>query len=341
MRSFGFQSAFLELTNRCNLNCITCYNQSGCPHPIEDMPLEQVTTAIETLRRHNAVAVSFAGGEPLLYPWLDQLLALLDRYSDMQFSFVTNGTIAPSHFVECYRSMENLTVQISLDGSCEEVNARTRGSGNFDRSMRLLRQLSLPSKKARVKMVISTVNLEDVESFFRMVVENGAIPEFAFVDCIGNAARSLLIPSSEKIRLSQLVDRLIEELQVPTKRLLATYRCSLAEDYEDMLPLIKVNGTIIPCQLLYDDAYSLGNIHHFEPEAFIKRCEEISSLVFKRRECDYGCSRCFIRSTCKHGCMAHAIDLTGDPLGDDGNCAFRRSLFLHLPTLPLKEEVNA
>lgn len=341
MRSFGFQSAFLELTNRCNLNCITCYNQSGCPHPLEDMPLEQVAAAIDTLRRHHAVSVSFAGGEPLLYPQLGELLALLDRYPDMQFSFVTNGTIAPPGFVDCYRSHENLTVQISLDGSSEEVNARTRGRGNFDRSMGLLQKLALPGKQLRVKMVISAVNSEDVEPFFRMVVANGAVPEFAFVDCIGNAGRSLLISSSEKIRLSQLVDRLREELQVPTKRLLATYRCSLAEDYDDMLPLIKVNGTIIPCQLLYDDAYSLGNIHAFDPEAFLARCEEISSLVFQRRERDYGCSRCFIRQTCKHGCMAHAVDLTGDPLGDDGNCAFRRSQFLHLPTFPFREEADA
>ena len=213
MRSFGIASAFLELTNRCNLNCITCYNQSGCPHPVEEMPLARVEEAIETLRLYNTRSVSFAGGEPLLYSQLSELLALLDRYPDMTFCFVTNGTLAPSAFAEHYRTRENIQVQISLDGSCEEVNARTRGAGNFDRTMSLLRRLAVPGKPASVKMVISTVNLEDVEDYFRMVTAEGAVPEFAFVDCIGNAGRQLLVPDKERIRLSRLVDRLRKELQ--------------------------------------------------------------------------------------------------------------------------------
>jgi len=79
---------WLEPTFKCNLQCEGCYREKG-----EHRPLTDVIQELETVKRlRQTDGISIAGGEPLLYP---QLLELV-RYVDSQGwkpIIITNGTM--------------------------------------------------------------------------------------------------------------------------------------------------------------------------------------------------------------------------------------------------------
>ena len=91
-----------------------------------------------------------------------------------------------------------------------------------------------------------------------------------------------------------------------------------------MSVLIKVNGEVYPCQMLYNEKYCLGNILYDDISVFDAAMEKISAIAKTREQTDFGCKRCLARDICKKGCMAFAEMKSGDPLGDDGECLYRK-----------------
>ena len=326
-------SAYIEITNACNINCKTCYNRSGTNTSRQEISFVQLQDAILKLMELGAKQFIFAGGEPTLHSQFEQILDLVKIYPDYHFCISTNGTVHNQKLIDIYNTVHNFNVQISLDGSCEEVNSITRGKGNFQRTLEFLHKLDPVKKKLRVKMVISKNNLFDVESFYRMVVSLGGVPEFAFVNKQGNAIThwdEMGISLEGKFAVIRVINKLNSELSIKALLPLCTSKCPLSGKSPNLAATIKVDGIIMPCQLLYDNHFMLGNIFYLDKTNFEDRLNYVSSLVEARETTDYGCNRCIIRSYCKKGCMALAFNMTGNSLSCDGECDFRKLQFIRL-----------
>lgn len=343
MKEFGFSGAYIEITNRCNLNCATCYNRSGLSKTITETSLEHLKQGIDFLTSRGAKVISLAGGEPLLHSRLPEILKMITKYPHTWFSFVTNGTVHRHDFIEAYHAMPNIAVQVSLDGSREEVNHNTRGQGSFTRAERFIEQLQPTSKQVMVRMTISKLNMHDVDDFFNTILSWNCTPDFAFVNRIGNAQTNwtdIGLSAEEKGSVLGQLMTLKNKHQLEVHLPFASNYCPLADDYENMLNLIKPDGSIQPCQMIYDNRFTLGNLYEFDSKAFLQRCDEVGNLVRTRFESDYNCQKCVVRKRCKHGCMAYAIDLCGEPTANDGECEYRRLQFLvhDMQNIRLKKE---
>jgi radical SAM protein with 4Fe4S-binding SPASM domain len=324
-------SAFIEITNVCNLNCKTCYNHSGTDAKRQEISFIQLQDAISKLIELGARQFILAGGEPTLHSQFEQILELINLFPNYLFSISTNGTVHNQKLIDIYNTVNNFDIQVSLDGSCEEVNSSTRGKDNFLRALEFIQKLEPTKKKLRVKMVISKNNLFDVESFYRKVVSLGGVPEFAFINRQGNAINNwdgMCISGEDKFDVIKLVSRLNTELEIKALLPLCTNRCPLSNESKNLSVTIKVDGTIMPCQLLYDNYFALGNIFNFNKTDFENKLNFVSNLVKTRENTDYGCNRCIIRSQCKKGCMALAFNITGNPLSCDGECDFRKLQYI-------------
>ena len=102
-----------------------------------------------------------------------------------------------------------------------------------------------------------------------------------------------------------------------------TLRCPYSSDAEQMSVCIKTNGNIQPCQTMYSDEYSIGNIFDFKENEIVERVDSLVSVAKHRVSIDYGCEKCLLRSECGKGCMSEAVNNLGDPLANDGECLFR------------------
>ncbi len=145
----------IQLTLRCNFRCDYCTRTSD--QRIE-LPLELVRELLHEITRLGGRKVVLTGGEPLLYPGVEEL-AELGNELGLSVSLNTNGTFLERHS-GILRWITDLTT--SLDGGREAHDA-VRGTGSFDKvvaSLRLARQHGL---KRRVTVVLHRNSLSSLD----------------------------------------------------------------------------------------------------------------------------------------------------------------------------------
>lgn len=324
------QTAYVEITNRCNLNCMTCYNRSGLNHVTKEMSPEQLEYIYLRFRPYGMRRLLISGGEPSLHSCFHEILALADKYPELTLGIVTNGTNCDSVLIDSLNTKPNMELQISLDGASEEINRKIRGTGNFEKTLTFAKQITM-REKPRLKMVISKYNLEDVKPFYSLALSLGFQPEYAFIYRSGNACdnwEDKLLSTHDKIHVLKLLDKLNKELDGDAFLPRCTSTCPFAEGSPDLSISIHVNGIMQPCQMLCDPLYSIGNAFSDDDDTLFSELENTMIIAKQRISTDYGCEKCFLKSVCGHGCMGAASVLTGDPLGDDGECSYRKSVCL-------------
>ncbi|MGD6978857.1 MULTISPECIES: radical SAM protein [Citricoccus] len=122
-------------TLRCNLKCAHCYSSSA---PAQKQSLDQ--NLLKQFLSDAVVlgfdSVSVSGGEPLMYPELEELLTFA-RHIGLQTGLVTNGTFLTREMTNRLEPLLDV-MAISLDGP-PELHNRIRGSHQaFGRAVRAL-----------------------------------------------------------------------------------------------------------------------------------------------------------------------------------------------------------
>lgn len=325
------EKAYIEITNICNLNCKTCYNRSGLNKERQEISVKQLEDAILLLSKYGAKRFLLSGGEPTLHSEFSKITELIRKYKDFSFGIVTNGTTANDELIELINSVPNCTVQISLDGCSEDDNKLTRGCGNYQKSIDYAKRIEHNFDKTNlIKMVISKHNYSNVGAFYNLALSLGFTPEFAFIYRSGNATQdweNKCLTAQEKIRILSLINKL--NIQTGANAFLpkCTTSCPFLSKDNELGICIKSDGSIQPCQSLYDVKYTLSNIFEFNEEEFLNNLDKIYNLANARLLADFGCQKCIINKACGRGCMAEAENLNSDPLSNDGNCEYRKLQF--------------
>jgi len=82
---------WLELTRQCNLECTHCYEESSPRQPLlGSMTVQDWKRALDQAANISTTDVQFVGGEPTLYPHLEELIAYADELG-MCSEVYTNG----------------------------------------------------------------------------------------------------------------------------------------------------------------------------------------------------------------------------------------------------------
>jgi len=129
-------STTLEITNRCNLNCLYCFAYAT---KRQDIPTEKAIEIIDSLLDAGVYRIEISGGEPFLHPGIFKILEHVQKRDTPKWSVSTNGVLFTNdQFVNRLRSVvepEELVhhFQISIDSHIPKYNEMTRG-----RSMEVL-----------------------------------------------------------------------------------------------------------------------------------------------------------------------------------------------------------
>lgn len=329
------ESVYIELTNLCNLNCKTCYNRSGLSKTKKQLSTELVLDAIKLFRSYGAKSILLSGGETMLYDGITSLLDAAADMPDMPFTVSTNGTARTDVLLDYYRRVGSVYVQVSLDGSCEEINSRTRGKGNFEKTIALLEGMHDSDRPVgyRMKMVVSKYNLDDIPAYFDLAVKFGCEPRFSFMNPLGNGGdnwNEMGLSASEKMTALRLIDSCNRKYSTKVELPFCAFSCPFKEAPAEMKLgcMVKVNGDIMPCQAMYDEQFRLGNILAFDENEVMENLAKLHNMTVKRMGMSFGCGKCMIDRLCLRGCPAEAFANSGDILGADGECEFRLRHYL-------------
>lgn len=327
----NISSLYIEITNQCNLNCTSCYNCSGSQGNIKELSPQTLENIISIFSPYGLKRILLSGGEPTLHSDLATILTLIDKYPSISFGLVTNGTNTNPLLINHLNTRDNFTVQISLDGSSEEINAKTRGPGNFDKTISFAKAIQKQTPKPILKMVVSQRNLSDIKNFCILAHELNFLPELSFLQKSGNGVTSWQQQSltpQQKYTVLHFLDTFSRKHNINTSYPLCTISCPYTKGMNNLSLKITAEGNIMPCQLLYDYRYVLNNIHVFNEDTFRSNLYSFSHLANKRSHIDFNCSKCIMTQVCQKGCLATAIMLHNDPFSDDGNCEYRKLQFL-------------
>lgn len=124
-----------RLTNACNLRCKMCrFVESGevLSDPRESLPLETWKSIVDDVA-HYRPYFTLTGGEPLICPWVGELIAHISS-QDMRCTLTTNGTLLAKRAPDFMDNPPDLVV-VSVDGP-PEVHNEIRGQPKvFERAV--------------------------------------------------------------------------------------------------------------------------------------------------------------------------------------------------------------
>ncbi len=120
-------------TRRCNLSCTYCNEYDDFSKPV---PLETMKRRIDDLARLGTSIITFSGGEPLLHPELDDLIAHIRTYPIIA-AIITNGYLLTADRIQRLNRAGLDHLQISIDNVMpDEVSKKSLKV--LDRKLQLL-----------------------------------------------------------------------------------------------------------------------------------------------------------------------------------------------------------
>lgn len=145
----------IELTYRCNLNCIHCYCK-GSEGKGEELTTCQWKGIFDQLHKAGCLWLTFTGGEPFLRNDFKELYVYA-RKKGFLINIFTNGTVFPSDLLELLGTNPPFLIEISLYGTSEEVyESITQVAGSFQKIMRNINRLL----QIKMPLILKTVGLK-------------------------------------------------------------------------------------------------------------------------------------------------------------------------------------
>ena len=181
-----------HLTNACNYHCSYCF---GKFQTNETLTFEKACLVVDNIARYFRAKgivdgrINLAGGEPLLYPYLDKLIEYIYS-SNIKVSLVTNGSLLTKERVYSWKGKVDC-IGLSVDSALEQTNKAIGRCCKDDCVLKketlvaLAKSIKENGIKLKINTVVSRLNInEDMRElykdlqadrlkFFQMQIVNG------------------------------------------------------------------------------------------------------------------------------------------------------------------------
>ena len=347
-------SAWLHLSDACNLNCAYCY----LPHANADMSFETGRSAIDaTLRSasahgYRAAKFKYAGGEPLLRL---PLLLELHRYArqkaeqqglELDGVVITNGTLLTVEMIKQLKEV-GLRVTISFDHLPEKTHSGPSQEGkrtqrNYpdgrDASAEAMRGIETALEcglTPDISITVSGRNVAQLPELLAWVLEKDLPFSLNFYR---DPSTALRVTERQDLQLKeeQFIEGMLAaykaiEANLPQRSLLASLadmanfaaphlrRCSVGHSYL----VFDTEGRVSKCQMQIDRP--VADIHSDDPLGVVRAAQDgIRNLTVDEKE---GCQECQWKYWCAGGCPLETYRMTGRYDVKSPHCSIYKALY--------------
>ena len=319
----------LELTYRCPLHCVFCYNPTDFAATGAELPTAEWLRVLREARALGAVQLGLSGGEPLARDDLETLVAeahALGFYSNL----ITSGVGMTEERIGALKRAGLDHIQLSFQDSTREMNDFLSSTRTFELKAKVAELIRRYDYPMVLNVVLHRLNIDHVGEILTMAERMGAqYVELANTQYYGWAwlNRAHLLPSRAQLTRAEAVTRAFRE-RVGSRMQIYF----VVPDYFETRPKACMNGlgsvflavtpdgTALPCHaarmlpgLEFPNVrthamrsiwYESVAFNHFRGEAWMK--EPCRSCPERGR--DFG------------GCRCQAYLLTGDAANADPVC---------------------
>jgi len=307
---------YIELTTKCNLNCIHCGNEEK---NAQELDLDLVEKLLHEFKEADGKKLVLTGGEPLMHPNIERILQMSSQ-QPYNTKLSTNATLLNQPRFGFVLD-QDIGFRVSLDGT-EEVHNEIRRDKNA--YVNLIEAMKQMSKRRRQIVIRTTVMKKNKDSIVNMLFE---------LDCISQQGLSIYsiniwpirdigCAQQEQILSAQEYKGFLETLNKGTRGLNPNFRIIVGPTFGmerefkggpiqsnqiyrcDLLNTsvhISASGEIYPCSFVH---YSLGNVRKTSIRQIFrsKKAKEFRRLFLS--EDNHDCAGCEDYDSCRAGCIA-------------------------------------
>lgn len=262
----------ISLTNKCNLECKHCCNQSS-PREKTNLQLDDWKLVIDKLSQFNLMEIVFSGGEPLILPFFEELIVYAKNKMPMtKFNLLTNATLIDHYDVKFFKNNFNI-IDISIDGHDKESTDKIRGYGVFDKVIKNVRLLKNNEfHNINLSFTQNDFNRGDTKYFYELCNQ---LKVSSSVRCFSPVGRG-----HDNVNLFTLENKLI-----PSSRIEFIKKAYFESNKNDIsistlacnsgIDQIYINdkGDVYPCPSLDNDKFKITNI---QDDQSIKEIQEFN-----------------------------------------------------------------
>ena len=342
-QNFTIDRLFLHVTSKCNYKCRHCYFPDGSVNGRE-LSREEIYSIIDRFISQGGKSIVLSGGEPLLRK--DIINIIKYAFLKLQISLLTNGSMIDRELIDLLKN-KNISIQISLDGSCAAVNDSIRGDGCFRKAMEAIKLIKDNGLIDRLT-ICSTImdqNINDLPNIIKLA-EKLDISQLRFLPLRkeGRGRENWneingRVTKKDYISFYKYVYGLIvnKEVRVPIQSGLGGVAVTFSSD--DLKKgmwcnvgrelTISSNGNVYPCPLLMKDEFLLGNVRKINLDDIkaSEKFKDIHKLCLERQELIIKCKRCMWKNFCRAGCAGMALADKNKIMDVDAFCEFRKKLY--------------
>ncbi|EHR72535.1 coenzyme PQQ biosynthesis protein E [Burkholderiales bacterium JOSHI_001] len=228
-----------ELTYRCPLHCVFCYNPVDFATQDQELGTEDWLRVLREARELGSVQCGFSGGEPLLRDDLEVLVAEARRLG-YYTNLLTSGVGFSEARAAALKEAGLDHVQLSFQDSTREVNDFLSHTKTFELKQRVARSIKANGWPMVMNVVIHRMNIEHIDRIIGMAADLGAeYLELANTQYYSWAQvnRAHLLPTTEQLKRAEAITdqwrlRLGEQMKL----------FFVAPDYHEGTPKRCVNG---------------------------------------------------------------------------------------------------
>ena len=319
-----------ELTYRCPLHCVFCYNPVDFAHQQAELSTEDWCRVLREGRALGAVQLGLSGGEPLVRDDLEAIVAEARRLG-YYTNLLTSGVGLTEARAAALKAAGLEHVQLSFQDSTPEMNDFLSHTKTFDLKRRVAATIKAQGWPMVMNVVLHRLNIDHIDRIIEMAAELGAeYLELANTQYYSWAYlnREQLLPTHEQLRHAEAVTQRWRERLGERMRLFF-----VAPDYHEGRPKKCVNGwgnmfltvapdgTALPCHTAKMlPGLSFPNVREhglreiwFDSEGF----NRYRGTGWMKEPC----SSCEFKEQDLGGCRCQAFLLANDPAAADPVCA--------------------
>ena len=328
-----------ELTYRCPLHCVFCYNpvnfaQTGAQ---AELSTDDWLRVLREARAAGSVQCGFSGGEPMLRDDLEQLVAEAHRLG-FYTNLLTSGVGLTEARAAALKSAGLDHIQLSFQDSTKELNDFLSHTKTFELKRRTAHLIKANGWPMVLNCVVHRLNIDYIEQIIELAVELGAeYLELANSQYYSWAElnRDGLLPSREQLERAERVTNACREKLGDKLRIFF-----VVPDYYETRPkkcmngwgniflTVTPDGTALPCHT----AKMLKNIDFPNVRSMSVQSIWYDSPAFNHFRGDAWmkepCRSCPEKEKDLGGCRCQALMLTGDAANADPVCD--KSAFHHV-----------
>lgn len=162
---------WIELTNKCNLNCIHCYADSSPYNELETkLDYKYWKNILIDAYSLNCKNVQFIGGEPTIYPHLNKLIVDAKQIGYEFIEVYTNGTVLSDEHLRTFLD-NDVNLAFSIYSADKEIhNKITKGKGSFTKTVKNIKRAKNSGLNIRASIIEMKENLgtaKETEDFVK------------------------------------------------------------------------------------------------------------------------------------------------------------------------------